>query len=167
MNLNEDQIKGIRKILNNQSPGYLPYDLFIELSKFMVVPIIELVPLCKNRAGGIEVLLLKRSADDPFWPNLLQTPGTIVRVDDKDSSFDDAFDRLKNEIGVTSFNKNPVLFQNYYRTSERSKEVAMCYWVELNENDIVRGEWFRINYLPVNIVDNQIDLIQKAVKNFF
>lgn len=162
MNLNVNQISTIKKLLNNQSPGYLPYQLFIEFSKFMVVPIIELIPLCKNTNSEIKVLLLKRSSDDPFWPSKLHTPGTIVRVEDH--SLKDAFDRVKNEIGTTT--KIPTLFQNYYRTSERSKEVAMCYWIELNEQEATNGEWYKVNDLPTNIVNNQIDLIQKAVELF-
>ena len=161
MNLNVNQISKIKKLLSNQSPGYLPYQLFIEFSKFIVVPIIEVVPLCKNIDGEIKVLLLKRPSDDLFWPNKLHTPGTIVRVDDL--SLNDAFDRIKNEIGTTTTNP-PAFFQNCYRVSERSKEMAMCYWIELNEHEKTNGEWYKSNDLPPDIVSNQITLIQKAME---
>lgn len=163
MNLNVNQISKIKKLLSNQSSGYLPYQLLIEFSKFMVVPIIEVIPLCKNMDGEIKILLLKRSSDDPFWPNKLHTPGTIVRVNDL--SLNDAFDRIKNEIGTTTTNP-PTFFQNYYRASERSKEAAMCYWIELNEHEKTNGEWYRSNNLPPDIVRNQIALIQKAMELF-
>ncbi len=89
-----EEIKQASDILARLDPGRLPLDIFIEVARLTVTPIIEVVPLRKNKDGKTEVLLTERDASDSIWAGMLHTPGTVIRANDSDSNNLDAFQRI-------------------------------------------------------------------------
>src|SRR5207248_4789571 len=80
-------VRGLSKL----QPGRLPLDVFLEVARLTVTPVIEIVPICRQD-GILRVLLMKRSDDDPIWAGLWHTPGTVIRAFDE--TLGDGIDRL-------------------------------------------------------------------------
>lgn len=99
-------------LLAELSPGYYPRSIFRQLCRLTATPIIEIVPLWKNKVN-VEVLLLKRVPDDPL------------------GSFDDALRRtLRDELKETKVTPS-VFVKTILHHSGRGMEAAQVYWVEL------------------------------------
>ena len=61
----------------------------------------------------MEVFLTKRPENDEYYPNMLHSPGTILRASDRPGSYLDAFERVqKNELGVDFM--SPPKFGRFY-----------------------------------------------------
>lgn len=95
--MNKAAEKQLAALLSSMEPGFLPYDIFVQIARLVVLSIIEFVPLRKNKNGNIEVLLLSRGMDDPIWPGELHTPGTVVRPTDTQGGMYLAFERILDD----------------------------------------------------------------------
>ena len=163
--LTPEEIQQTAKNVKKLEPGYLPTEIFIETARLTTTPIIELVPLRKND-GDIEVLLLKRPNDDPTWPGMLHTPGTVLRATDVDGGFGSAFKRLYNkEIGFTP-KTTPVQRGVEFHRVNRGVELANIFSIDLTDQITVNGKWYKTTDLPKNIVDSQIKFILSAVNAY-
>ncbi len=155
----------IAEQLKTYKPGFLPYDIFLETCRLTVTAIVDIIPLMRED-GITKVLLTKREENDKFWPNKYHAPGCVLLATDKESSFDDAFDRiLKKELGLKNIKSKPQLYKHYFRQTERGREFVMAHWIELKIKPAI-GELFTLDKLPQNIIESQIEEIQEAVKSF-
>jgi hypothetical protein len=156
-----DVVHGLSKI----EPGVLPFDIFHAVTRVVATPIVELVPLRRNHDGKPEILLLRREADDPVWPNQLHVPGTVVRASDEEGSFKDAFGRISKELGGIAL-EAPTLVKNIIHHSGRGMEVSQIYWTDVSGLEQAQGEFFPADNLPEEIVQSQLDFIPEAVAHF-
>lgn len=162
--LTEKELKRLTELLQQLEPGYLPFDVFVQIARLVVLPIIEFVPLRYNR-GQVEVLLLERSPDDPIWPSMLHTPGTVIRATDTDSKMYLAFQRvLTDELQETEV-AGPQYVGSILHKSARGAEHAQVYWVEVIGPPKV-GHFFPIKELPENLIQSQLKFIQEAAKHY-
>lgn len=164
-NLSSEEIRNVIDSLSKLEPGVLPFDIFHAVTRLVATPIIELVPIRRNEEGKPEVLLLRREADDPVWPNQLHVPGTVVRASDKWGSFNDAFARISKELGGIAL-EDPTLVGNIIHHSGRGMEVSQIYWADISGNGPIRGEFFPADNLPEEIVQSQLDFILDAVAHY-
>lgn len=160
MNRNEEL--QLCSLLRSLPQEILPFDIFLEIARLVVLPIIELVCL-RRRDEIIEILLLQRSPGDPLWPNALHSPGSVLRI--YDNSFDDAISRmLQEELAELKISK-PVFVKNLFNVNERGKESAQIYLAKVLEDPKV-GQFYNVEELPPNVMLSQIKFIEEAVKYF-
>jgi hypothetical protein len=160
----EAEIEQAAAILSKLEPGKLPLPIFLETTRLTVTPILEVVPL-RLKNSQVEVLLLERDKGDPIWGGMLHTPGTVIRANDKDGDFTDAFDRIfSNELGNSNHTK-PVFVDRIFHQVKRGREIAEIYYVEM-DSDFTNGKFYEATNLPKEIVDTQIPFITKAVNKF-
>lgn len=163
--LTAEQIHAIVDGLSTLEPGVLPPEIFQAVTRLVATPIVEVVPLRRGKQGKPEVLLLRREADDPVWPNQLHVPGTVVRSSDTAGNFGDAMGRISNELGGVTL-KSPTFVQNIIHHSGRGMEVSQIYWVEISGDEPLRGEFFMADDVPEGIVRSQLDFIPVAVAHY-
>jgi hypothetical protein len=166
-NITKQDITNIVKSLKKCKPGLLPLEIFLEIARLTVTPIIEIVPL-RNVPLGTEVLLVERDKNDPNWPGMLHTPGTVLRANDKEGAFEDAFGRiLKGELGLSNFGGKPNLAGYIFHQVKRGRELGLVFWIEITTpNEPKIGRFYPYSNLPSNIIATQIPHIDLAVNHF-
>jgi hypothetical protein len=150
----------IARELSRFDPGQLPLPIFLQIARLTVTPVIEVVPIKKRRDESISVLLTKRSEDDPVWPGMWHTPGTIIRA--FDASITDGMNRL---LATELANRNagpPQYVGHMLHQVLRGVELALVHWVEVEDN-IEVGTFFDIDQLPCDLVGSQRPFIFLAV----
>ncbi len=153
------------ELLAGLKPGFLPYDVFVQIARLVALPIIEFVPLRINGTGKVEILLLHRGKDDPIWPDAWHVPGTVIRATDNEGKIYMAFDRiLKDELGGTETG-DPYYVGSILHKSKRGTEQAQVFWVEiLGEPN--EGKFYSADKLPNSLIKSQISFISKAIDSF-
>lgn len=152
-------------LLKQLEPGFLPYPIFEQIARLTTLSIIEFVPLRKSSDGSVEVLLLERGKDDPIWPGMVHTPGTVIRPGDTDSNKFKAFERITVDELLNTQLSDPIMVGTMLHQSRRGWEFAQIYWVEvIGEPEI--GTLFPADDLPENLVESQHGFIKQAVENF-
>lgn len=158
------ELKNVASILHQLTPGTLPFEIFHEVARLGVFPIVEVVPLRLTADKQVEILLIQREADDPVWPDQLHVPGTVVRASDTVGSYADAFTRVATELRDTQI-KDPVFVQNILHHSGRGMESSQIYWVEVT-GEPKTGAFYNTESLPKNLVQSQLDFIPHAIAAF-
>jgi hypothetical protein len=161
----QEEITTAAEILSRLKPGFLPQDIFLQVTRLTVSPTVEVVPfrIYDNR---LQVLLIKRSDDDPNWPNMLHTPGTVILSTDKEGSYISALQRvIKDELGSVALAGKPQYVESVFHMVNRGMEDAKVFYVEVLGVP-PEGTFYDIDKLPSNIVTTQIGFINAAARSF-
>ncbi|MDD3647382.1 MAG: hypothetical protein PHS44_02675 [Candidatus Dojkabacteria bacterium] len=159
------EINEIVKNFKKLKPGFQKFDVFRELCRICVTPVVEVLPVRKKR-NRIEVLLTKRSKDDAFWPDMFHMPGVVLLATDKDGSLSDAFERIfKGELGGTNPKKMPTFVGYSFRNEKRGMGLSLLHWSD-EEAALNTGAWFDHCHLPENILRLQIPNITRIVEDY-
>lgn len=151
--------------LSKLRPGFLPLPIFLETTRLTVSSIVEIVPL-RMKDKRVQVLLTKRDDDDPNWPGMLHTPGTVVRPTDEEGSYTSAFERiLGDELASVELASEPRYVDSILHRQARGMEDAKVFFVVV-AGEPTRGSFYDVANLPDNTVDTQVDFIQMAAKKF-
>lgn len=166
MNMSEEDIQQTADLLKKFDPGFLPYPIFEQVARLVALPIIEFIPLRQTKRG-VEVLLIARPADDALFPNLLHTPGTVVRATDFGTSLAiwPAFHRIIHDELLDSDLGQPQYVGSLLNKSKRGVEQAQIYWVEVLSEPKV-GKFYLVDDLPDSLMESQKVFIAEAVRNF-
>jgi hypothetical protein len=159
--MTEAEIKATAQLLKKLEPGFLPFDIFVQIARLVALPIIEFVPLRLNARGQTEVLLIER---EDYWPWGLHTPGTVVRATDVGGKVYQAFERVKAELQGTSISDPHYVGSNLHK-SHRGAEQAQIFWVEVLGEPTI-GEFHLVDTLPPRTMDSQVRFIKQAAKSF-
>lgn len=152
---------GLSNVTNDE---LLPTEIFYEIARLSMMPVVELVPL-RHRNGHVEVLFVQREDTDPYWPNMLHTPGTVLRPSDIHGGFDRALDRIfRDELHCQPTSATHYL-GTYFLDFVRGAAIAHVYYVNL-DNPSTYGTWYRCDELPANIIPEQIPFIESCVRSF-
>lgn len=158
-----DNTQKLVSLLKDVKPGFQPFDVFIELARIVTLSIVEWVPL-RLHDGKVEVLLLPRSSDDPFWPAELHTPGTVLRATDGEG-YSKVYERIEqDELNGTEVS-DPVFVTNILHSSKRGSEHSSIYWVEVTGEPKI-GVFYDTDNLPKNLVESQRAFIASAVASY-
>ena len=165
--MTEDEIFQTADLLGKLEPGFLPLPIFEQVARLVALPVLELVPF-RWHGDAVEVLLIQRSSDDPLWPGMWHTPGTVVRATDLYSNDDKdwaPFSRLmRDELKETPIGK-PHFVASLLHQSKRGVEQAQVYWAEvLGEHNT--GQFFPLTDLPDNLIASQRKFIEEATASF-
>jgi hypothetical protein len=126
--LNTDIIAG----LANLEPGKLPLDIFNQIARLTVTPVVEIVPFYREQDGQLKVFLLQRSDDDPLWAGMYHVPGGAVIATDTPGSFSDALERITVDKLIDYQPTTPRLIDTQLCKVSRGTEVAIIYMVFLS-----------------------------------
>jgi hypothetical protein len=165
--MTDEEIKKTAELLSSLEPGFLPYTIFLQVARLVVLPIVEFIPLRLNN-NKMEVLLIARDQDDPFWPGMLHTPGTVIRSSDEvfeNSNNVSAYKRIIEEELKSTRVSEPHYVGSIFHRSKRGTEQAQLYWVEVIGENIV-GEYYPVDELPDNLISDQIDFIKQSSEAF-
>lgn len=163
--INTQELTTLNNLLHQLAPGFLPYEIFVEIARLAALSIIEFVPLRLTNSDTVEVLLLVRDEADPIWPGELHTPGTVIRPTDTEGNIYLAFERiLSDELKNTAVSP-PCFVGSILHKSKRGTEHAQIYWVEVMGQPKV-GCFYPVDALPENLMKSQTKFIRQAVKNY-
>jgi hypothetical protein len=159
-----EQITQAAKVLTQLQTGVVPLEIFHEITRLWVTSIVEVVPL-RIVDGKVQVLLLQRPDDDPNWPSMKHTPGTVLRATDVTEGIPSAISRIYNkELGIEEW-QEPQYVQPIFHQVNRGAEMAQVFYIDLTYQE-VNGEWYDADALPKDIVDTQLSFIQAAVNKY-
>ena len=165
--MKDEDITKTAELLKQLKPGFLPYPIFEQVARLVALPIVEFVPLRKGE-NGIEVLLIARPDDDPLWPGLLHTPGTVIRATDLNEGRQEnwpAFDRILNDELKGTTVGSPHYVGSILHQSKRGAEQAQLYWVEVVGMPI-EGKFYEASNLPQGLIISQSIFIKACIDNF-
>lgn len=170
--LSDLEIKNIAGKLAKLSPhGFIPYDLFVEFTRLKVTITIEVVPLCLDPNGEVNVVLYNRGPADRWWPNLFHTPGTCLLADDIPISDEwgiptRAYERLKTgEMKDLKLIGEPIYVGHLNQQVRRGPESKPVYYQEI-DYESAKKYLFPISKLPKNMMDHQINFIHRCADLF-
>lgn len=146
-------------------PGKLPLDIFNQIARLNVLPVVEVVPFYRTEQGNIEVYLLQRDNDDNMWPGQYHIPGTIVSATDHAGSFKDAIDRIVNSRLSSFLPGNFQMVDVQLCKVSRGMEVAIVFMTELRISPDPKS-LFDLNNLPENMIDGHEGFIKIAKQEF-
>ncbi len=142
-------------------PGKLPLDIFNQIARLNVVPVVEVVPFYRTEQGNIKIYLLQRDNDDNLWPGQYHIPGTIVSATDHAGSFMDAINRIVNSRLSNYFPDNPQMVDVQLCKVVRGMEVAIIFMTELRISPDPKS-LFDLNNLPKNMINGHEGFIKTA-----
>jgi len=160
--LSKKEIQVLTKLLGKLQPGLLPLDIFLQIARLTVLPILEVVPVRMHDAKA-QVLVLPREANDGLWPDDVHVPGTVLRADDK-GALEKALERIKKELGGASLGE-PVFVQTVFHESKRGWELAFVFWAEMGGEPKL-GQYYDLENLPGNIMASQTEFIREAGRHY-
>ena len=118
----------------------------------------------------LQVLLTERPSDDPDWPCLLHSPGTMLRNSDVDSThkYTKAFERILRETGLNRFGHEPVLVDTFPTPTKRGAENSVVFMTTITDEPIF-GEFYDVGVAinsPQIVIPEQIFML-KHVKKWY
>ena len=145
---------------------------FESLARIVVVTGIEAVVIRDNpKSGKTEILLVKRSENDPHWPNAFHVPGSILRKSD-DGGYKDALNRVaKNELGISGFTKVEFAGTGFYpEKGRRGNNHGLIFLCGIDE-DPRNGEFVAIEdldrvYDSASPIEDRRTIIPLALERF-
>lgn len=150
-------------MLGQLAPGLLPRDVFHAIARLMVTTTFVVVPLLE-RDGRVWALLHRRSADDLYYPSMLNTAGTVIRATDE--SLRAVYERLvASELHRVPIRRGPVFVGNVFDLIVRGREVSLVHWVEL-EDTFLSDDLFDLVALPADVVPTDRPRIEMAADHF-
>jgi hypothetical protein len=170
--LSEAEIKEIVANLKKLSPhGYFPLDIFLELAHLKTTVTVEVVPLCLDPHGEVNVVLFNRGPNDTIWPNFYHNPGACVIADDMPSDDEwgmpsKTYERLKNgELKGIAVVGEPVYVGHLTQQVLRGPESKPVFYQEV-DYESAKGHLFPLSKLPENIISHQVNFIRRCAELF-
>lgn len=160
--LSSEEIVLLVDLIGRCEPGNLPSQVFESVARISVYTAVEFV-LFRKINHSIETLLFPRSKNDPVWPGMLHTPGTVLRP--TDNSFQDAIDRLLNDELVGLRVSKPHLVGTYFNQNARGSGIGVEYWLEVANNAGI-GSFHNVKSLPDNFIPEQKQLLSRALESY-
>lgn len=115
--------QNVRDLLYSIEPGKLPKEVFNEVARVTVTPVIELIVIVSGK-----ILLTRRPLDDVYWPHKYAIPGMIIASG--------AFDILEQYVASLKASHGVVgdssFCNNWLFSTKRGVELAIVYRIEVD-----------------------------------
>lgn len=165
----DDEIKQAAQTLSKLPRGYLPFPLFIQVTRLMTTPTLELAPI-RMRGEEPEIYLTQRPADDPYWPSGWHIPGTVIRSTDEEGDFRTGFDRVKSdELGPAfTYKDEPVYVTTKFWDVLRGRELDAVHYVlvEVDDRAKLDGKFFTQSELPATTLEHHKVMIPEIFEAY-
>lgn len=164
--MNEVNIPEVVSALSRVQAGYLPADLFFQVSRLTVVAAVEVVPL-RYWEGECQVLLTQRPANDPYWPGQWHNPGSIMRPTDEPGTFASAIERVcVGELGLTS-SPELTFVAPWFWHGARGSVVSLVHWLDVSHvNNIQDGTFYSVHNLPADLISGMQPILNLAIEHY-
>lgn len=175
----EDQAKLAAGVIERLPEGRLPLALFSAYAARIALSTAEFVPLRRNPANGrIDVALIKRSPEDPWWPNAWHLPGVAVLDSDLGGeSGEHRYEKIVERIfgeggefdGALRILGEPNFFLACLRRGRRGPEQTTFHWIQIEqvpEKPMVGGFFDALDLLdarPPNVLPNHVTTVARAL----
>lgn len=160
-----NELPNITEMLAKLTPGNLSLDIFNQVARLTVTPVVEIVPFYRDEGGKLKVFLLQRGENDVLWAGMYHVPGGIVLATDTPGSFSDALRRVLDSKLETYQPTTPKIVDTQLCKVSRGTEVAIVYTVLLSTapDDALL---FDPENLPSNIIEGQTEFIKVSLERF-
>ncbi len=140
--------------------------VFEAVAEKFVITAVETVVM--RRAGArLETLLIPRPEGDIHWPGLLHTPGSILRRSDYDNGgYVATFKRIEEKEVGAKFAYPPRFVGYHFEMNKRGGCNHMVFIAEIEAGAQHQGEFYDVDDLPANFLDEQVKLIKLARNKF-
>jgi len=147
-------------LLKRLEHGKLPVDVFNQVARLTVTPVVEIVPFF-TKDEVEKVLLFQRTSEDTLWPNMFYIPGTIILSTDEPGTLDDSLNRVINGK-LSGIEITDLKFVNIKLIkSVRGMELALVYSARII-NLMDKSNLYDVNKLPDNMIEGHKDFILMA-----
>ncbi len=168
--LSAEEIKQTAENLRRLPKGFLPFEVFNAVAEKVTTPTIDVVPL-RISNGRMEVFMLRRPGDDPYWPGQWHVPGTVLRSTDKAGDFSSGLDRLFKSKDETEGTITPTSAPKYVTTKfwdvARGRELDTVHYVPVEAtSDQLPGQFFPVDELPDDTIEHHKIIIQEAAEAY-
>lgn len=153
--LTPEEIRETAERIRRLPKGFLPKDIFEALAEKIVIPTVNLAML-RNNNGRIEVFLMQRPQDDPYWPGQWHITGTVLLSTDEDGSYNSAFHRLfgGEAEGKLAPIGEPRYVNTKFESGARGQEIDQRHYVEVEAlSDDLPGQFFPVDELPEGVIE--------------
>lgn len=154
----QDDITNALSILE---PGKLPLNIFNQIARLTVTPVVEVVPFYRKPDNSLCVFLLQRSPDDPLWANMYHVPGAVVSATDSPGSFLDTLGRISTNKLANYKPSDPMFIDVQLCEVARGMEVAIIYTTQLTTSPS-DSSLFDPLKLPSNMIEGQAEFVKAA-----
>lgn len=166
----EKEIQQAAEVIWKLPKGTLPLELFYAVAAKVTVPTMELAPL-RVTGNKIEILLTKRPATDPYWPNLWHMTGTVIRAnDDEGSDFASGVARvLRDELhGSIPMIGKPQFVGIHFWDVSRGRELDQMFYFVTDARDeaVQEGQFFDVTDVPDTTIEHHKIMIPEIVDAF-
>lgn len=150
----EDE-KNVIEALSRWQGGGLSDELFTALARITPQAVVE-VCVMREREGVIETLLLPRPENDPVWPGMVHSPGSVFRnadfQSDDHSALNVVFERIRGREIKAEFSAVPEYVGTIYCVGDRGAEVSQVFLTELAADSPLSSEatWCPVDRLSEN-----------------
>lgn len=136
-------------------PGRLPLDVFNQVARLTVTPVVEVVATTQDG-----VVLKQRDASDPYWPNQYCLPGRII-FPDGPNNLDDYVTTICQATGIDG--DAQFAGTKLYHT-RRGDELALIYTLYMGTTIIKPQNQFQIvqftDIKHLDLITEHRDIIQ-------
>ncbi|MFH1207083.1 MAG: hypothetical protein V1668_00555 [Patescibacteria group bacterium] len=154
--------RDVLQVLQSIDPSgpYSP-ELYGAIARLVPSVAIEAVVL-RERDVRIEVFLTRRSPQDAAYPDMLHSPGSILRAGEKPVDVMRRIGEQDFHVPVSDF----VYVDEVFCHEKRGWFNSRIYLAKLKDEP-VGGEWVSVDALPADVVDHHIQwIIPMAVAYF-
>lgn len=153
----------ITDALSILKPGKLPLDIFNQVARLTVTPVVEIVSFYRKPDGSLYVFLLQRGPDDPLWANMYHVPGAIVSATDRPGSFLDTLQRISASKLAEYESSEPIFIDVQLCKVTRGMEVAIIYTTDLAVAPPEKSLFDPLK-LPSGMIEGQEGFIKAAFR---
>lgn len=153
----------VTNILSKLQSGQLPFDIFTEICRLTVTPVLEVVCFRQNASKEVEVALMKRADNDVNWPGMYHVPGAIISTSDIEGGFRNLVNRICTEKLKMPTVNTPIFVTNDLCLVKRGAELAVIYMIEA-EGNMDAGEFHNVSALPGHLIESHERFINAALR---
>ena len=152
-----EQLAACVKALEQLEPGFLPLEVFNAIARLVRLPTVQLIPI--KEGPPLSIGIVKRDAEEAWWPNVWHFAGTVLRSTD---TIESAIERLK-EKELQLENSSPPVFRGVsVHHSTRGAEAVLIYTIaDCSFKDSEAVGWFPANELPENFLESEKNVLAK------
>lgn len=166
--LTDEEIATAARLLNRLQPGYLPYPVFLAVSRLVTMSTMNVIAL-RLHDGRPEVFLIQRPEDDINWPGQWHLSGCVIRATDSpEPDFPTAYGRiLQEELRGQCRPVGPLTLLGVHQYDvPRGRELTFDYYQEMElageSLEHPDGRFFAVDGLPAETMAHQVGSILEA-----